>query len=165
MTASRVGASSPNARLRLLTACRRFLETLVFGDSSSGDEDANGQPDAQNRGQRVVTTTFQTNKRPRSSEDDVFGGFDSNSSASSTHCCRQQRPPRDTATTALDAFGGGNQSRATAAERDDGAAGIPAAASDLASLLFSAWDEGTALSVSQILVTFTSTVVKRPDVL
>ena len=147
MTASRVGATKPNARLRLLTACRRFLETLVSGrDGNSGG----GSSDVERNNSNVTTWRFPT-KRARDDDDvvpfDRSSNSNSSNSTSTTHFVLSTRPPRDTATTAVDAFGGGRASRATEAERDDGRAGIPAAAADLAALLFSAFDECTPVLV------------------
>ena len=137
MTASRVGAAKPGARLKVLTACRRFLETLVaVSDASEGESRA---------------TRLERFKRARDDDDERFDGAEEDDASffgesllsAATHAFRLARPPVDAATAALDAFGGGRASRAAAAERDDGAAGVPAAAADLAALLFSAWDEAT----------------------
>jgi pre-rRNA-processing protein IPI1 len=147
MTASRVGASTPAARFRLLTACRRFLETLV---SLSIDHHGRDQDDrARSRPFRSRTTCsiapFAVRDEALFSHEalDRYDGYDVGAATRATHAFRLARPPLDAATAVLDAFGGGRASRAAAAERDDGGAGVPAAAADLAALLFAAWDEAT----------------------
>ena len=147
MTASRVGAAKPGARLRLLTACRRFLETLVADRSSDGTtRGATRGRTNRNRAPydlRAAASDEALFADIYARSDDRFDRFDVGASMSATHAFRLARPPLDAATAALDAFGGGRVSRAAAAERDDGGAGVPAAAADLAALLFAAWDEAT----------------------
>jgi pre-rRNA-processing protein IPI1 len=145
MTASRVGAAKPGARLKVLTACRRFLETLVAVSDASEGFGARGGGES-----RTATRFLPRFKRARDDDDERFDGAEESDAekgksllSAATHAFRLARPPVDAATAALDAFGGGRASRAAAAERDDGAAGVPAAAADLAALLFSAWDEAT----------------------
>ena len=137
MTASRVGAAKPRARFRLLTACRRFLETLVSASTATRGRThrASGPSPRDLRGASREDAFFVDGRRR--------DRFDAGALTPATHAFRLARPPLDAATAALDAFGGGRASRAAAAERDDGVAGVPAAAADLAALLFAAWDEAT----------------------
>ena len=142
MTASRVGASTPAARFRLLTACRRFLETLVSLsiDHGQGDDRARSRPSRS----RTTFAPFAVRDEALFDEKSLADDrYDVGAETRATHAFRLARPPLDAATAVLDAFGGGRASRAAAAERDDGGAGVPAAAADLAALLFAAWDEAT----------------------
>ena len=139
MTASRVGASTPGARFRLLTACRRFLETLV---SLSIDHGADPSLIKKSR-ERTTFAPFAVRDEALFDEALADDRYDVGAETRATHAFRLARPPLDAATAVLDAFGGGKASRAAAAERDDGGAGVPAAAADLAALLFAAWDEAT----------------------
>ena len=141
MTASRVGASTPGARFRLLTACRRFLETLVSLSIDHGHDD----PFSLKKKARERTTFAPFAVRDEALFDEALADdrFDVGAETRATHAFRLARPPLDAATAVLDAFGGGKASRAAEAERDDGGAGVPAAAADLAALLFAAWDEAT----------------------
>jgi len=149
MTASRVGAATPAARFRLLTACRRFLETLVSLTIDHEHDDHGRDRD------RARSRPFRSRTRsiaPFAVRDEALfdealaeknDRYDVGAATRATHAFRLARPPLDAATAVLDAFGDGRTSRAAAAERDDGGAGVPAAAADLAALLFAAWDEAT----------------------
>ena len=132
MTASRVGASTPGARFRLLTACRRFLETLVSLSIDHGHDD----PFSLKKKARERTTFAPFAVRDEALFDEALADdrFDVGAETRATHAFRLARPPLDAATAVLDAFGGGKASRAAEAERDDGGAGVPAAAADLAAL-------------------------------
>ena len=158
MTASRVGAATPDARLRLLQSCRRFLEVLA-GGTVAQLVDGSGDP----RGD-VRATTWRWGDEDETAAawasapgpGPGLGGPSSSSTAArgiegatgagaglALHAHRSARPPLSAAGAAADAFGGARASRAAAAERSDGREGVPSAAAELAALLFSAYDEST----------------------
>ena len=137
MTASRVGAARPDARLRLLQSCRRFLEVLAGGTVALLVDAAPNHL----RGD-VRATTWRWGDEDEAS-DPCRGIEGATGAAGGDGVARGGRPPLSAAGAAADAFGDARANRAAAAVRSDGREGVPAAAAELAALLFSAYDEST----------------------
>ena len=136
-TASRVGAARPDARLRLLQSCRRFLEVLAGGTVA---QLVDGGPNHV-RGD-VRATTWRWGDEDDASDRGVEGATGAGAGIA-LHAHRSARPPLSAAGAAADAFGDARANRAAAAVRSDGREGVPAAAAELAAVLFSAYDENT----------------------
>lgn len=153
MTASRVGAAKPDARLRLLQSCRRFLEVLA-GGTVAQLVDRSGDPRGDVRAttwrwgdededETAAASGLGSPTAPSSSGARGIEGATGAGAGLALHAHRSARPPLSAAGAAADAFGGARASRAAAAERSDGREGVPSAAAELAALLFSAYDEST----------------------
>ena len=136
-TASRVGAARPDARLRLLQSCRRFLEVLAGGTVA---QLVDGGPN--HLRQDVRATTWRWGDEDDASDRGVEGATGAGAGIA-LHAHRSARPPLSAAGAAADAFGDARANRAAAAVRSDGREGVPAAAAELAAVLFSAYDENT----------------------
>ena len=139
MTASRVGAARPDARLRLLQSCRRFLEVLAGGTVALLVDAAPNHL----RGDVRATTWRWGDEDEASDPCRGIEGATGAGAGTALHAHRSARPPLSAAGAAADAFGDARANRAAAAVRSDGREGVPAAAAELAALLFSAYDEST----------------------
>ena len=77
MTASRVGPQAPDARLRLLTSCRRFLEVLARRHGRASDGWGTAIDGSTDRSTEPATTTWRWGPdvgRDFGGSDDAFGG-------------------------------------------------------------------------------------------
>ena len=120
-TASRVGAARPDARLRLLQSCRRFLEVLAGGTVA---QLVDGGPN--HLRQDVRATTWRWGDEDDAS--DPCRGRDGRGGGDRVARAQGARPPLSAAGAAADAFGDARANRAAAAVRSDGREGVPAAA-------------------------------------
>lgn len=158
MTASRVGAQAPAARLHLLGSCRRFLEVLVGAhrDTSSAGVGPRGVgPSNATRGGGIVRETTwhwgdvaSRGGRPRRQGIEGFTFGEGAGLALHAHRARRAgAAAKAGAAASAFVFGGGERRGGASAvggsERSasDGREGVPHAAAELAALLFSAWDE------------------------
>ena len=165
MTASRVGPQAPDARLRLLTSCRRFLEVLARRHGRASDGWGTAIDGSTDRSTEPATTTWRWGPDVSCDfgSDDAFGGStngggDGPSSGSplargiagypsgaehgagaALHAYRATRAPPETRSASAAASGGG----ATNAGGSVSFGSVSSAAAELAAVLFAAWDEAT----------------------
>jgi pre-rRNA-processing protein IPI1 len=165
MTASRVGPQAPDARLRLLTSCRRFLEVLARRHGRASDGWGTAIDGSTDRSTEPATTTWRWGPDVGCDfgSDDAFGGStngggDGPSSGSplargiagypsgaehgagaALHAYRATRAPPETRSASAAASGGG----ATNAGGSVSFGSVSSAAAELAAVLFAAWDEAT----------------------
>ena len=166
MTASRVGPQAPDARLRLLTSCRRFLEVLARRHGRASDGWGTAIDGSTDRSTEPAATTWRWGPDVGCDfgSDDAFGGStngggDGPSSRSplargiagypsgaehgagaALHAYRATRAPPETRSASAAASGGG---AANAGGSSVSFGSVSSAAAELAAVLFAAWDEAT----------------------
>ena len=172
MTASRVGPQAPDARLRLLTSCRRFLEVLARRHGRASDGWGTAIDGSTDRSTEPATTTWRWGPdvgRDFGGSDDAFGGStnggaDGPSSGSplargiagypsgaehgagaALHAYRATRAPPGTRSAFSAASGGGGATNAGGSVSFGSVSfgSVSSAAAELAAVLFAAWDEAT----------------------